>query len=291
MASRRLLATWLLNVSIVIALATITSGSAHAQPPATATPAATPAPPTPGSDQVIVTPAGAGGPGEAGATPILPPPAPATPLPPPPAAPEAAKAPEENAPAGWVKGTGFVIQSPDTAFRLRIGLQAAYKFEPVYQNGNWPDRNTFYVLRPILSGNFFKPWIHFWTSMEWISNPPYMLDSYIEIQPWTEFGLRIGQQFTPFDRHEYLGPQEILFPTWAPVSEYFWTGRDKGITAMGALADTKFEYWAGLYSGTPLREYSAVHGNYVVEGRVTVSPLGPAGTLEFPYILTTYFLS
>jgi hypothetical protein len=184
-----------------------------------------------------------------------------------------------------VPGTGFVLQSPDAAYRLRIGLQAAYKFEPVYQNGTFQDRNSFFVLRPILSGNFLRDWIHFWTSFEFASNPPYLLDSYIEIFPWKEFGLRIGQQFTPYDRHEYFGPQEILFPEWAPVSEYFWPGRDKGVTAMGTLAG-QLEYWAGIYSGTPLRQFNALPGNYVVQGRVTWSPLGPTGTTEFPYIVS-----
>ncbi len=141
------------------------------------------------------------------------------------------------------------------------------------------------MLRPILSGNFFKEWIHFWTSFEFASNPPYLLDSYVEIQPIKEFGLRIGQQFTPFDRHEYFGPQEILFPEWAPVSEYFWTGRDKGVTAMGTIAG-QLEYWAGLYSGTPLRQFNALPGNYVAEGRVTWSPIGPVGATEFAYILS-----
>ncbi|HEY7376419.1 MAG TPA: hypothetical protein VIF57_29945 [Polyangia bacterium] len=194
--------------------------------------------------------------------------------------------PSPRPPAGWVPGTGFVIQSPDAAYRLRIGLVAAYKFEPVYQNGDFTDRNTFFVLRPSISGNFFKEWIHFWTSMELAANPPFLLDSYVELMPWKELGFRIGQQWTPYDRHEYFGPQEILFPEWAPVSEYFWTGRDKGVTVLGSLADSKLDYYAGVYSGTPLRQFVALPGNYVVQGRVTWNPLGPVGATEFPYIVS-----
>jgi Phosphate-selective porin O and P len=218
-----------------------------------------------------------------------PPPPPATPpqVEPLSQAPAAAPAPpdaEKKSPtAGWIKGSGFILQSEDEKYRLRIGLQAGYRFEPVYQNGAWVDRNTFFVLRPFLGGNFLEKWIQFWTSFEFASNPPYLLDSYVEIGRWKEFALRVGQQWTPFDRHEYLGPQEILFPEWAPVSEYFWTGRDKGITAMGVLGG-QLEYWAGVYSGTPLRQYNALPGNYVVEGRVTWSPLGLIGSNEFPYI-------
>jgi hypothetical protein len=227
----------------------------------------------PAEGQVMVTPPPPDG-AEPGAPlpPFVPPPAPAPPPAPPP-----------NPPAGYVEGTGFVIQSPDAAYRLRVGLTAAYKFEPVYQNGDWQSRNTFFVLRPSISGNFLREWIHFWTSLELAANPPYVLDSYLELFPWKGLGLRIGQQWTPFDRHEYFGPQEILFATWAPVSEYFWTGRDKGVTAMGVLAD-KLEYWAGVYSGTPLRQYNALPGNYVLQGRLTWSPLGLVGGTEFPYI-------
>jgi hypothetical protein len=230
-------------------------------------------------EQVIMTPPSDAAPTQAVPTP---PPAPAAPAA---AEPAASPPPEPKPPAGYVPGTGFVIQSPDAAYRLRVGLVAAYKFEPVYVNGSFQDRNAFFVMRPFLGGNFFKEWIHFWTSFEFASNPPFLLDSYVEIAPWKEFQLRIGQQWTPFDRHEYFGPQEILFPEWAPVSEYFWTGRDKGVTAMGTLAG-QLDYWLGVYSGTPLRQFNALPGNYLLEARLTWNPLGSMGATEFPYIVS-----
>jgi hypothetical protein len=192
---------------------------------------------------------------------------------------------KQNPPAGYVPGKGFVIQSPDLSYKLRIGLVGAYKFEPVYSGGEFTDRNTFFVLRPYIGGNFYKEWIHFWTSFEFAANPPYLLDSYVEITPIKEFGLRIGQQWTPFDRHEYFGPQEILFPEWAPVSEYFWPGRDKGITALGTLAN-KLDYYLGAFSGTPLRQFNALPGNYVFQARATFNPMGPTSTTEFPWVVT-----
>ena len=246
--------------------ALLMSAVAHAQQP----PAA--------DEQVIVTPP----PTSESATP---PPPPSPPPPAKPAEPAASPPPEPKPPAGYIPGTGFIIQSPDAAYRLRVGLVAAYKFEPVYVNGAFQDRNSFFVMRPFLGGNFFREWIHFWTSFEFASNPPYLLDSYVEIAPWKEFQLRIGQQWTPFDRHEYFGPQEILFPEWAPVSEYFWTGRDKGVTAMGTLAG-QLDYWLGVYSGTPLRQFNALPGNYLLEARLTWNPLGAMGATEFPYIVS-----
>ena len=65
---------------------------------------------------------------------------------------------------------------------------AATSSSPSTQDGAFQDRNTFFVLRPIMAGNFFKEWIHFWTSFEFAANPPYLLDSYVELAPWKEFG-------------------------------------------------------------------------------------------------------
>jgi hypothetical protein len=241
-----------------------------------------PPPPAPPTDEVKVTPP----PDSAG--PSGPPPPPVVP---PAEAAAAAEARERElnteapppGPSGWKPGEGFILGSGDD-FKLRIGFQGGYKFEPVYQDGHAQDRRAFFVLRPIMAGNFFKPWIRFWTSLELASNPPYVLDSYVELQPVAEFGARIGQQYTLISRHEEFGPQQILFPEWAPVAEYFWTGRDKGVTFWGNVADGLFRYYAGLYGGSPLRQFTTIHGNYVVEGRVDLSPLGAPGSTEFPYI-------
>jgi hypothetical protein len=187
--------------------------------------------------------------------------------------------------AGYFPGEGFALKSTDGQFKLRIGLQAAYRFEPYWLDGEPQNRRTFFVLRPFMEGHVFRDWIRFWTSFEFAANPPYLLDSFIELQPIAEFGARIGQQWSPYSRHEYFGPQQILFPEWAIVADYFWPGRDKGITLMGTIdKDAPLEYWAGAYSGTPLRQFTAIDGNYVLVGRVTWSPLGPAAGNEALYI-------
>jgi hypothetical protein len=54
---------------------------------------------------------------------------------------------------------------------------------------------------------------------------------------------------------------------------------------MGILGET-FEYWAGAYSATPLRQFNALPGNYMFQARVTWSPMGPMGATEFPYIVS-----
>jgi hypothetical protein len=183
------------------------------------------------------------------------------------------------------KDKGFAVSSDDGHYKLGVGLQSAYKLEPVWTDGGAASRTAFPFLRPRLYGNVFRPWISFWTSLELASpGSPFLLDSYVDLQPWKVLGLRAGQHYTPLSRHESLGPQQILFPEFAPVANYFWTGRDKGLTFMGTT-DT-LEYYAGIYGGSPLRSITSDPGRWVSNARLTVSPMGPMGYGELPYIMS-----
>jgi hypothetical protein len=202
--------------------------------------------------------------------------------PPPSAAASASAADASREPDG---GVPFSITSGNGAYKLRIGLQSGLKAEAIVRDGDLQDRSPFFVIRPILSGHLVEPWIKFWFSMELASNPPYLLDAYVDLNPVDAFALRVGQQYTPFSRHESFGPQQLLFPEFSPVANYFWSGRDKGATVFGNLLEKRLNYYAGFYGGSPLRQFTILDGNYVVEGRVTWNPLGPTGDTEYPYIV------
>lgn len=204
--------------------------------------------------------------------------------PPPPAA---AAATPANGVAGWYPDEGFAIKSEDGNYKLRVGLQAGYRFEPYWLDGTAQPRRNFFVLRPIIEGHIFREWIRFWTSFEFSQNPPYLLDSYVELQPWKQFGLRIGQQYTPLSRHEYVGPHQLLFPDWASVADFFWTGRDKGITALGSVLGGKLDYYVGGFGGSPLRQFVTFPGTWVAMARLTVNPMGPVASNEVPYIASS----
>jgi hypothetical protein len=200
-----------------------------------------------------------------------------------------ARADGEAGPAASVAGFepehGFFLRSGDGAWALRPGLSAAYKLEPKYLDGQSQDRDTIYAVRPFLSGSVVKPWIRFLTEAELAQNPPYLLYSYLEIAPLAAIGLRIGQQNTLFSRHENFGFTRILFPDTDAVAEYFWTGRDKGLTAFGDLAADRVRYEAGLYAGSPLRQFTTIAGNYVAEGRIALNPLGKPIDAEYAYVV------
>jgi hypothetical protein len=180
---------------------------------------------------------------------------------------------------------GFFIASPDGQSHLRVGLAAIYKLEPRTLNGDWQNRDAIYAARPYLSGTVLRPWIRFLTETELAANPPYLLYSYLEVQPRAEIGVRVGQQDTPFSRHEGFGVMSTLFPETDTVADYFWTGRDKGIMVFGALANDRLDYFAGVYGGSPLRQFTTIAGNYVVDARATVNPMGRMPGSEFAYAL------
>lgn len=188
---------------------------------------------------------------------------------------------EENATAG------FVLRSDDGESRLRIGLEAAYQFQPVVRNGESQSRASISMVRPVLEGSIHREWIRFLTSFELASNPPYLLDSYVHLAPWKEATLRVGQQKTGISRHESHGPQQLLFPEVSTVADYFWTGRDKGATFLGTLGDDSLDYFFGLYGGSPLRQFATIPGDYAVTGRLTANPQGKMAETEYPYMEQT----
>ncbi len=201
------------------------------------------------------------------------------------AAPPALQAKPSESTAGYSPDKGFFLASQDGETRLRVGLDAIYKFEPRIRNGDWQNREAIYAARPFLGGTVFRRWIRFLTEAELAQNPPYLLYSYLEVRPCTEVGVRIGQQDTLISRHENFGVMRTLLPETDVVAEYFWTGRDKGITVFGALADERVDYYAGVYGGSPLRQFTTLAGNYVLEGRATINPRGRMPDSEFAYAL------
>jgi hypothetical protein len=184
---------------------------------------------------------------------------------------------------GYDAEEGFRFKSEDGAYMLRVALQIAIKVEPSWNDGDHTYNGTFAFLRPILRGNFYKPWLGYRLSMDLSGEDPTVLDAYIDVARWDAFGLRIGQQVTPASRHSSFGPAQIFFPEFAGVSSYFWSGRDRGITLYGTVLDERLDYYAGAFSGSPIDSPVNLEDNYIVEGRLTVNPFGPVNENELPF--------
>jgi hypothetical protein len=185
--------------------------------------------------------------------------------------------------AGWT-GDGFELSDADARYRLRIGLIADLKLEPILVGETWQDRQALSAIRPSLSGSLYEPWLEYMVAEELAANPPYLLDAYVDVVRWKTLRFRFGQERTPFSRGENYGYSDILFPDQPVVSSYFWTGRDKGVIAYGTLADA-VDYWIGAFGGSPVRQPTTLSGNYLIESRITWNPGGKLGRTEYPYIV------
>ncbi len=196
-----------------------------------------------------------------------------------------ARADEPPAPlAAWIRDEGFRIQSRDGNWRLRVGLQLALYYQPFFENGNneWNNLGFAYV-RPRLSGFFLRPWLEYWCSLELRNFPPILLDCFVDAKRWSFFSVRAGQLRTPLSRHENRQPQDVLFPDWATVANYFYTGRDRGAVLYG---ETPYiDYYASFTAGTTLSQTIPTAGNFQVIGRVAVHPLGKLAPTEMPYVV------
>ena len=53
--------------------------------------------------------------------------------------------------------------------------------------------------------------------------------------------------------------------------------------AYGLLLDKRIEYYAGIFTGSPLRQAENIPGNHEWQLRLAVNPLGPTNPDEFPF--------
>jgi hypothetical protein len=185
--------------------------------------------------------------------------------------------------AGWT-GDRFELTDGEGRYRLDLGLIADLKMEPILVGTTWQNRQAISAMRPSLSGSLYRPWLTYLVSEELASNPPYLLDAYVDAAWSPELGFTAGQLKTPFCRSANYGYTDILFPDEAVTASYFWTGRDKGAMAHGTVADA-LQYWIGGFGGSPVRQPTTLSGNYLISGRVTWDPGGRVGTTQYPYIV------
>ncbi len=201
---------------------------------------------------------------------------------PPPPAPDATAEQQPSA-IGYAPGEGFRLRSEDGNYVLRISLQAGFKVEPAWNEGDHVMDGTFPFLRPMIRGNMVREWLNYRLSFEAADGEPFVLDAFIDLTPWEEFNVMLGQQGTLVSRHSNQAPQTIFFPEFASVSNYFWSGRERGATVYGSVFDERLDYFAGLYGGSPIDEPANLADNFVVEGRLAANPLGPVNSTEFPF--------
>lgn len=192
--------------------------------------------------------------------------------------------PDDSAHAGWTDADGFYIQSSDGNHRLRIGAQLGLRFQPAWTDGEPRDRTPRYNVRPELDGWLFRPWLQWNLKFQLEKDAVYVLDAFIDLAFDPAFKLKWGQFRTPFDRHEDHTASDLLFADFAPVANYFWTSRDKGAMAHGALASHKLQYFIGVFMGSPANQAASLSESWQLNARIHIDPFGPVAHDEIPYI-------
>jgi hypothetical protein len=190
--------------------------------------------------------------------------------------------PDSGGVARWSREEGFRIESADGNYRLRFGLITGLKIEPAWNAGERTVNGVLAFLQPKLSGTFYRPWLSYAIAMELAQGDAYLRDAYIAFQPLEEFGACFGKQGTLISRHEAFNQTQIFFPDYASVAGYFWSGREKGLMVYGSAFDRELDYYLGLYGSAPLRDPLNDPDHYILEARVTASPLGPINDSELP---------
>jgi hypothetical protein len=135
------------------------------------------------------------------------------------------------------------------------------------------------VIRPNLHGNLFKKWIRFFIQPE-LANTPRLLDAQLDVQPWDEFGVRVGQFLTPFSR-AFLTPLPLLeFQDYSASNVFFRADRQTGAMLFGTPWAGRFEYYAGIFNGNGVNQGGDDDRRAMFMGRVAYNPFGAVPYVE-----------
>ncbi|MGI9341310.1 MAG: porin [Gammaproteobacteria bacterium] len=153
----------------------------------------------------------------------------------------------------------LVLESSSGAFRANVELRGQFRFstldvdadsDPASMRRDESDVSLNRA-RFKLGGHAFQPWMKYYTEYDFVSH--YLLDLWIEPQPFEELGFRIGQYKVPYNRERFDSSGKQLFAERSVVTPPFTLDRQIGVTAMGRLfagegADSS--YWVGVFRGT-----------------------------------------
>lgn len=165
--------------------------------------------------------------------------------PPPPAAPP--RAPDQ--PPVTAGEGGFVLQSPDGDYQLRIGMLVHVdgRFALDDETGQVADTFAIRRARPSLHGRFARRF-EFFLNPDVAGGTLVLQDAYVDVVFAPAFRVRAGKAKTPFGLERQHSASNLLFferafpTTLAP-------NRDIGIQVLGDLAGGAVSYLAGVMNG------------------------------------------
>jgi len=153
----------------------------------------------------------------------------------------------------------LILESRSGAFRANVELRGQFRFSTVDVDADSDpgtmrrDESDFSLNRGRfkLGGHAFEPWMKYYTEYDFVSH--YLLDLWVEPQPFEELGFRIGQYKVPYNRERFDSSGKQLFVERSIVTRPFTLDRQIGVTATGRLFGGKAvdsSYWVGVFRGT-----------------------------------------
>ena len=154
---------------------------------------------------------------------------------------------------------GLRISSNDGSTRVELHLAAWLRAESRILDGD-VQAPTFNVplLRPVLHSFLFTERLEFFIQPELAGNQHRILDAFIQWNIGKTLHLRAGAARTPYSRAFTTPIVALQFPDRGAISDRFRLGRDYGFTFFGTASRGAFEYYAGIYNGGDMYDFSNI---------------------------------
>lgn len=225
----------------------------------------------------------------------------------PPASSEAAKA----APilAGFGRNEGAFLRSEDGRFALRVGGLLQVRLSGSTTSDVARRFDAVPIARVYFQGNVAEPWLGYFIQAELagqqspipeppVPQAPRLIDAWLDLQPASWFGLRVGMMRPAFTRSWIVGLQRMLmfdrtdanafFRIHGPLPQVSARGthptvpwdRDIGVQVSGAPFGGYVEYALGAFTGNGALMGRNGDKDLMPLARVAINPLGPVAYEE-----------
>jgi Phosphate-selective porin O and P len=101
-----------------------------------------------------------------------------------------------------------------------------------------------------------------------------LVDYYLDGQPLTSIGFRVGQFKVPEGRQELVSDMQLQMTQRSIASAFFAPGRDRGIEAKGATPTGKIGYQVGAFNGTGPTAHANTDSTLAYALRLTAASSG-----------------
>jgi phosphate-selective porin OprO/OprP len=188
-----------------------------------------------------------------------------------------AAAAENTIPAVGVGSRGFIIQSADGNFLLKIGADLQVDDRTYVGKATTAPVDTILLrrARPVISGTFYK-YVDFYFRPDFGQGAVVIYDAYLQLNYIPHFSVRVGK-FKPPVGLERLQEDDNTTFVERGLPTLLVPQRDIGYQIMGDFLNRRAAYQLGVFNGVPDSSLSdtAVNDHRTYAGRIFLTPFLP----------------